>query len=145
MARRFHQSKKERRHERMVAEHEPRNMEGRFEDEGYEHMSKRDHMDGRHLDGTGRHDAANRPSYHTMNEEMYAGVHKRRRQEMEDAGYIREDHTAIANLPQQVMMKPYPYAGAEMPSPLDDTIRGVDHQIHMENRKRKEHFSPHKY
>jgi len=76
--------------------------------------------------------------------EYYAGEESRRHQEMEDAGMIREDHSAIANLPQNVMIKAYPKPDGYMPENLDDTIRGVDGQMAMDNNKRKEHFMPKK-
>src|SRR6266404_4800911 len=56
--------------------------------------------------------------------EYYAGEESRRKQEHEDGGMISEDHSAIANLPQSVMMKPYPKPDGYMPEDLDDTIRG---------------------
>lgn len=74
----------------------------------------------------------------------YSGMDARRRQEMEDAGMIHEDHRAIANLPQEVMIKPYPMTGPYIPEVLDDTIRGVDKQMDFDDRKRKEHFFPKK-
>jgi hypothetical protein len=83
--------------------------------------------------------------YHnSMGAEHYAGAEPRRRQEMEDSGMIHEDHSKIANLPQEVMIKSYPYYGAEMPDGLDDTIRGIDKQMDYDNRKRKENFMPKK-
>ncbi len=76
--------------------------------------------------------------------EHYAGMEPRRRQEMEDAGMIHEDHSAIANMPQNVMIKAYPDAESYLPENLDDTIHGVDRQINMDDNKRKEHFAPKK-
>ncbi len=76
--------------------------------------------------------------------EYYAGEKSRRNQENEDAGMIREDHSAIANLPQNVMMKAYPRPGGYMPEDLDDTIRGVDDQMAMDNRLRMKTFAPKK-
>lgn len=76
---------------------------------------------------------------------MYAGHSARRHQEMQDAGMIREDHSAIANLPQEVMMKPYPKDRDYLPEGLDDTIRGVDKQMDADNAKRKGEMKPHKY
>jgi hypothetical protein len=75
---------------------------------------------------------------------MYEGSSGRRSQEMEDAGMIREDHGAIANLPQEVMIKHYPKSGAYMPEPLDDTIRGIDMQMDYDDSKRRAHFKPKK-
>jgi hypothetical protein len=77
--------------------------------------------------------------YHASN-----GMEPRRRQEMEDAGMIHEDHSQIANLPQGVVIKPYPKVGNYLPEDLDDTIRGVDGQMDLDNRKRSEHFKPKK-
>lgn len=76
--------------------------------------------------------------------EFYAGEKARRRQENEDGGMIREDHSAIANLPQHVMMKEYPKVGGYMPEGLDDTIRGVDGQIERDTRMRMKNFAPKK-
>ncbi len=69
----------------------------------------------------------------------------RRHDEMSEAGMIREDHSKIANLPQEVMMKPYPAAYSYEPEEYDDTIRGVDRQLAMDDNKRKKHWNPHKY
>jgi hypothetical protein len=75
----------------------------------------------------------------------YEGHHKRRMQEMKDAGMIHEDHSAIANLPQNVMIKPYPMVGAYMDEGLDDTIRGVDHQMDtLDGAKGRSHLMPKK-
>jgi hypothetical protein len=77
--------------------------------------------------------------------EYYAGAESRRHQEMQDAGMIREDHSAIANLPQGVMIKAYPKVGNYVPENIDDTIRGVDRQMSADNSKRSQLFSPEKY
>lgn len=96
------------------------------------HQSKMDRMD--ESEGMKRR----------MGDGEYAGYSGRRTQEMEDAGMIKEDRGAIANLPQEVMMKPYPKGYSYMPEDLDDTIRGVDHQIGLDDSKRREHFMPKK-
>lgn len=82
---------------------------------------------------------------HMGGAEHYAGAEPRRRQEMRDAGMIHEDHTAVANLPQEVYYKPYPKLSGYLPEGLDDTIRGVDEQIDADDRQRMKHFKPHKY
>jgi hypothetical protein len=76
--------------------------------------------------------------------EMYAGMEPRRRQELEDSGMIHENWHAIANLPQEVMIKPYPRTGPYMPEVLEDTIRGVDGQMDYDDSQRKAHFYPKK-
>ncbi len=76
--------------------------------------------------------------------ELYAGMEPRRRQELEDAGMIHEDHRAIANLPQEVMIKRYPRTGPYNPEVLDDTIAGVDGQMDYDDSQRARHFYPKK-
>lgn len=74
----------------------------------------------------------------------YAGMDSRRHQEREDSGMIRENHAAIANLPQEVRITPYPKAGYYIPEVLDDTIRGIDKQMDLDGSKRRQHFMPKK-
>lgn len=86
---------------------------------------------------------------HHMKQKMsqgdYAGEYARRTQEMEDAGMIHSDFRAIANMPQEVMMKPYPKGRDYMPEGLDDTIKGVDHQMDtLDDGKRDKNLFPKK-
>lgn len=76
--------------------------------------------------------------------EYYAGVNDRRRQEKEDADMIYEDQSAMANLPQNVVMRPYPPTGPLLPERLDDTIRGVDYQMDVDDSQRARHMKPRK-
>lgn len=76
--------------------------------------------------------------------EAYAGPENRRKMEMEDAGMIREDRSAIANLPQNVMIKPYPRTGPYESDVLDDTLKGIDKQIDYDDSQRQSHFYPKK-
>lgn len=76
--------------------------------------------------------------------ETYADMSGRLTQEMEDGGMIREDRRAIANLPQEVMIKPYPKTGPYLPEGLDDTINGVDMQMDYDDSQRRSHFYPKK-
>jgi hypothetical protein len=74
-----------------------------------------------------------------------SGLAARNRMESEHGGMIRENHSAIANLPQEVMIKPYPETGPYMPENLDDTIRGADHQIDvLDDGVRRRHNVPKK-
>lgn len=130
MAKRYHQTKRDRLHESagMWREHKDK-----FNDE---HRSDKSPMKSGpyHYDREGSH----------MADGHYEGHGGRRRQEMMDSGMIHEDHNQIANLPQNVMIKPYPRTGPYMPENLDDTIRGVDGQIDYDDRKHAEHFYPKK-
>ena len=74
----------------------------------------------------------------------YEGMDSRRRQEMEDAGMIHEDHRAIANLPQEVKISAYPKTGPYIPEMLDDTIRGIDKQMDGDDSQRRKGFNPKK-
>ena len=66
------------------------------------------------------------------------------RRSIEKPEMIYEDPRAIANLPQEVMMKPYPKTGPYMPEDLDDTHRGVDEQMDRDDSQRRSHFFPKK-
>jgi hypothetical protein len=76
--------------------------------------------------------------------EYYAGEEGRRTQEMEDGGMLHEDHSAMANMPQNIIMKHYPKSYGYMPEGLDDGISGVDGLIEKNDRKRTEHNKPKK-
>ncbi len=75
----------------------------------------------------------------------YAGMDARRTQEMEDGGMIREDMSAIANLPQDVMIKPYPAADDYAVYGLNDTIASVDHQRKADSKDKKKGAFPEMY
>ena len=79
-----------------------------------------------------------------VSEGDYAGESARVRMEKEDGGMIFEDRSAVANLPQEVMMKPWPMTRDYMPEGLHDDIRSVDAQMDMDNSKRREHNVPKK-
>lgn len=110
------------------------------------HESKREARRDEHM-GMERHERG--PVKEHMRKEdygeYYAGPEARRTQEMEDGGMIREDRSAVANLPQMMMMKPYPMTGPYMPEGLDDTIKGVDHQMsELDDRQRARNNVPKK-
>jgi hypothetical protein len=79
-----------------------------------------------------------------VDEGNYSGEKARRMMEMHDAGMIHEDRSAIANLPQNVMIKPYPKMTNYLPEDLDDTIRAVDGQMDLDNSQRRRNFMPKK-
>jgi hypothetical protein len=73
------------------------------------------------------------------------GMDPRRRQEMEDAGMIREDHSAVANLPQMVKYHDWP-ANDDYPRyGLDDTIKGIDKQEREDYKEMEKHKQRGKY
>ncbi len=83
--------------------------------------------------------------YHSSSNEHYAGADARRSQEMRDGGMISEDHSAIANLPQDVKIEMYPKAYDYLPEMLDDSIRGIDEQMRADNEGRRKNFKPKKF
>jgi hypothetical protein len=73
------------------------------------------------------------------------GMDPRRYQEMRDAGMIQEDHSATANLPQEVKYHDWPENHSYENYGLDDTIRGVDKQEREDVNDMKRHLQPGKY
>jgi hypothetical protein len=80
----------------------------------------------------------------SVSEGYYAGESARVRMEHHDGGMIMEDRSAVANLPQNVMMKPWAREYDYMPENLRDDIRSVDDQINMDGRDAKKHMVPKK-
>jgi hypothetical protein len=169
MAKRYHQSRKDRMHEKeaMMRHMERMHRDRMHEREGMErywHTNPDMHNDERH------HDKDRYPAgpYHYDREryghaegysrdrderaryrmnggaEHYAGMEPRRRQEMRDAGMIHEDPMAVANLPQTVSYHPYPKPLGHLPEQLDDTIRGIDNQIEYDHGHMMKEFYPKK-
>lgn len=74
---------------------------------------------------------------------------ERRSMEYNDSMMIKEDRSAVANLPQQVVMKEYPKSPYLVDGDMDlnDNIRGVDMQMwkdsHGKDLKKKSY--PEKY
>ena len=64
-----------------------------------------------------------------MENEFYAGVDPRRRQELADGGMIREDHLSMANLPRRAIHCEYPQSQYYAAPYLDDSVRGTDSYI----------------
>lgn len=76
--------------------------------------------------------------------DIYAGIDARRSQEARDSRMISEDHGAIANLPQDVKMHPWPSERSYMEDHLDDTISGIDHQQMVDAHQRTKGTNPRK-
>jgi hypothetical protein len=60
-------------------------------------------------------------------------------------GMLSEDRSAIGNLPQNVVIKPYPQAPYGLNSDLDDTMSGIDRQIGSDDSAARSHRSKSKY
>ena len=60
--------------------------------------------------------------------DLYSGKTSRREIESGDASMIHEDRSAIANLPQNVIMKAYPACAYDSYN-LNDDIKGIDTQM----------------
>jgi hypothetical protein len=73
------------------------------------------------------------------------GMDPRRYQEMRDAGMINEDHSATANLPQEVKYHAWPKEENYATYGLDDTIRGIDKQEREDVGQMKRHMQKGKY
>jgi hypothetical protein len=74
----------------------------------------------------------------------YAGVDERRRLEAQDGAMLNEDHSAIANMPQEVKMHPWPDHNTYLPEDLDDTITGINRQVALDSEKLRKGFNPKK-
>jgi hypothetical protein len=65
---------------------------------------------------------------------------------MRDGDMINEDHSAIANLPQNVIMKEYKKPDyTDFDSIVNDTIGGIDRQIDEDVSQARKHRSRSKY
>ncbi len=71
--------------------------------------------------------------------------HRRRRERYQEEGMIHEDKSAMANLPQDVKMKPYPKFAYGLNEYLNDSISGIDKQIYDDMSGMKKHLSKEKY
>lgn len=76
------------------------------------------------------------------NDKRYMDMHERQEN---GRGFISEDHTALANMPQAVKMQEYPRFMYGLDPYLDDTIRGVDSQMYADDSQMKRHISKSKY
>jgi hypothetical protein len=77
-------------------------------------------------------------------DEFYAGMAGSKKQQRADASMIQKDMSAIANMPQNVVMKEYPqvdYAYYD----LNDTITGIDYQMKADMKGKKKGPMPEKY
>jgi hypothetical protein len=59
-------------------------------------------------------------------------------------GYLTEDHNQVANLPQNVIYRPYGDPVPYLPQEIDDTITGIDRQRGYDMKKAMQHLYPKK-
>ncbi len=57
---------------------------------------------------------------------------------------VRNDNSQIANMPQEKMMKSYPYPSM-MDENYNDGISGIDHQMSQDHGKLRSQYKPHKF
>ena len=58
---------------------------------------------------------------------------------------INADTSAMANLPQNVIIKQYPSTTGYMSEGLNDGLSGIDSQISKDNSKKKSKLQPEKF
>lgn len=83
--------------------------------------------------------------YRDMEREFYVAGDDRKRADLEDSGMIREDRSAVANLPQGVIMRPYPKGSYGYEKGLNDTLSGIDMQMSDDSKEMKMDAYPEKY
>lgn len=76
---------------------------------------------------------------------MYTGYDNGRSMEKRDSGMLSEDRSAVANLPQDVIVKQYPRCPYGLDSYLDDTMSGIDKQIGSDDGAARRNRSKSKY
>jgi len=70
---------------------------------------------------------------------------KRRESAMRASGLLNEDHSKIANLPQDVKYHAWPKGARGLNVDLDDTITGIDRQMMNDEAQAHRHLRPKKY
>lgn len=139
MAKRYHQSKKDRMDERMGMERY--NSRHGSPEGDVNHRREKFNDEQRSEKDLYPRGMFRRP---LREAELYEGMPTGMRRGLEDDMMITEDHRAIANLPQEVMIKPYPRTGPYMPEDLNDDISGVDAQMDYDDAQRRNSFYPKK-
>jgi hypothetical protein len=74
--------------------------------------------------------------------EMYAGKTMRSEMDRENSHMIGEDHHAIANMPQHVVMRSWPKGYDYVDYHLNDTISGIDTQRKSDSKFKKQRAHP---
>jgi hypothetical protein len=82
-------------------------------------------------------------SEHKM-EGHYEDHAHRRAMEAADGAMVPSGAGKFANMPSEVVHIAYPDAHSFLPEHLDDSIRGIDHQIDADNSKKMAKLQPKK-
>ena len=80
---------------------------------------------------------AKHKKYHEGKRMMKHGSHS------EDHMITNSEHE-IANMPQHIVMKPYPYPSM-MDENYNDGISGIDHQMSQDHGMLRKQYKPHKF
>jgi len=123
-------------------------------DRAKESLGEKHYMQGVHA-AEAAHDESARMAAHKktpmykhgrdkFNDEFYNDQDAHARAYYRTGGNLSEDRNAVANLPQQVVYKPYGDPVGYLDQNIDDTIGGIDYQRGYDMRKAKEHFYPKK-
>ena len=70
--------------------------------------------------------------------------HHKKRHHSSERSEISESKSSVANMPQEVMMKPYPMEHMYLTEDLDDTIRGIERQKSFDHGQTMRNFMPKK-
>ena len=77
-----------------------------------------------------------------MENEFYAGVDPRRKIELAEGGMIKEDRSAMANLPVNPIHAEYPQAPFYQSQYIDDTVRGDFDELDDNRRSNSRYQNP---
>jgi hypothetical protein len=75
---------------------------------------------------------------------MAKKYHSDKARETSDGGMIPSGQGKFANMPTEVVQKDWGLTQVGMPENLDDTIKGIDKQVGLDNAKKHAHMNPKK-
>ena len=70
----------------------------------------------------------------------YEGSHGRKSLESADFAMFGESRSSFANMPQELVLKPFPKGGRYSDYGIDDTVRGIDKQMNDDGAGLKAHM-----
>ena len=123
MAKRYHQSKRDRMHERRG-------------EEMYMARMRKEHADAR-----GARENYGTDKYGTDTSHMDS----RRREAMARDGMLHNDNSQTANMPQEIVMRGYGRIHGFLPESIDDSRHEIEREIRDTDRKSMQQFAPKKW